>query len=278
MTTTTEPKTAAARTGDHAAYPGRLPRIEGARPTAGVPFTRLAQVELRKMVDTRAGRWLLITIGVVIAAILTILFFVEGGAHGYEGYFGATSMPLMILVPIVGILAATAEWSQRTGLTTFALEPRRSRVVLAKVVASLVAAAASLVTAVGLAALVNLLAVTARGADSSWSLSWGLLAGVALVLVLNLAQGVGFGLALLNTPAAIVAYLVLPTAWSFVTALVRPMRTAGEWLDLGSATTPLLEGAAMHAKDWAQVGTASALWVVVPLAIGLWRVTRSEVK
>ena len=34
----------------------------------------------------------------------------------------------------------------------------------------------------------------------------------------------------------------------------------------------------MHARDWAQVGTASALWVVVPLAIGLWRVTRSEVK
>ena len=119
---------------------------------------------------------------------------------------------------------------------------------------------------------------TGRGADSSWTLGWGLLAGVALVLVLSLAQGVGFGLALLNTPAAIVAYLVLPTAWSFVTALVRPMRTAGEWLDLGNATTPLLEGAAMHAKDWAQVGTASALWVVVPLAIGLWRVTRSEVK
>ena len=278
MTTTTEPAVAAARTGDHAAHPGRLPRIEGARPTSGVPFTRLAQVELRKMVDTRAGRWLLITVGVVIAAILTILLFVEGGAHGYEGYFGATSMPLMILVPIVGILAATAEWSQRTGLTTFALEPRRHRVVLAKVVASLVAAAASLVTALGLAALVNLVAVTARGADSSWTLGWGLFAGVALVLVLNLAQGVGFGLSLLNTPAAIVAYLVLPTAWSFVTALVEPMRTAGEWLDLGNATQPLLEGAAMQARDWAQVGTAGALWVVVPLVLGLWRVTRSEVK
>lgn len=282
MTTTTDrttgTKAVAPRAGDHAAYPARLPRIEGGRPETGIPFARLARVELRKMVDTRAGRWLLITIGVVIAAILTILFFVEGGAHGYEGYFGATSLPLMILVPIVGIMAATAEWSQRTGLTTFALEPRRHRVVLAKVFASLVAAAAALVTALGLAALVNVLAVQVRGADSSWTLSWGLLAGVALVLVLNLAQGVGFGLSLLNTPAAIVAYLVLPTAWSFVTGIVKPMRTAGEWLDLTNATTPLLEGAAMHARDWAQVGTASALWVVVPLAIGLWRVTRSEVK
>lgn len=264
--------------GTAAVQPGRLPRIHGPRPSTGVPFARLAHAELRKMVDTRAGRWLLVTIGVVIAAILTILLFVEGGAHGYEGYFGATSMPLMILVPIVGILAATAEWSQRTGLTTFAIEPRRARVVAAKVVASLLAAAASFATALGLAALVNLVAVQARGADSGWTLSRGLLLGVGLVLVLNLAQGVGFGLSLLNTPAAIVAYLVLPTAWSVVTDLVRPMRTAGEWLDLGSATQPLLEGAAMHAKDWAQVGTASALWVVLPLAIGLWRVTRSEVK
>lgn len=255
-----------------------IPRIPGARPETGVPFWRLTAVELRKQLDTRAGRWLLVTIGVVVAAIVTIMLFVQGGAHGYEGYFGATSMPLMLLVPIIGILAATAEWSQRTGLTTFALEPRRHRVVLAKVVASLVAAAVSLVVALGLAAVANLVAVQARGADSAWTLSGGLLAGIALVLALSLAQGVGFGLSLLNTPAAIVAYLVLPTAWSIVTGLVASMRSVGEWLDIGNATQPLLEGAAMHARDWAQVGTSSLLWVVLPLAIGFWRVRRSEVK
>lgn len=255
-----------------------LPRIAGPRPTTGVPFGRLVHVELRKQLDTRAGRWLLAAIGLVVAAIVTIMLFVGGGAHGYEGYFGATSLPLMVLVPIVGILAATAEWSQRTGLTTFALEPRRHRVVLAKVVASSGAAAASFVTALALAAVANLVAVQVRGADSPWSLSAGMLWGVALVLVLSLAQGVGFGLALLNTPAAIVAYLVLPTAWSIVAGLVSQMRTVGEWLDIGAATEPLLEGAAMQARDWAQVGTSSLLWVVLPLAIGLWRVRRSEVK
>lgn len=265
-----------AGSGGHAA-PG-LPRIAGPRPTTGVPFGRLVHVELRKQLDTRAGRWLLVAIGLVVGAIVTIMLFVGGGAHGFEGYFGATSLPLMLLVPIVGILAATAEWSQRTGLTTFALEPRRHRVVLAKVVASLGAAAASFVTALALAAVANLVAVQVRGADSPWSLSAGMLWGVALVLVLSLAQGVGFGLSLLNTPAAIVAYLVLPTAWSIVSGLVSQMRTVGEWLDIGAATEPLLEGAAMQARDWAQVGTSSLLWVVLPLAIGLWRVRRSEVK
>ncbi len=37
-------------------------RISGDRPTRAVPFTRLVHVELRKMLDTRAGRWLLIGI------------------------------------------------------------------------------------------------------------------------------------------------------------------------------------------------------------------------
>ncbi|GAB3078637.1 ABC transporter permease [Pedococcus soli] len=255
-----------------------LPRIDGARPTTGIPFGRLALVELRKQLDTRAGRWLLVTIGLVVAGIVTIMLFVGGGAHGYEGYFGATALPLMLLVPIVGILAATAEWSQRTGLTTFALEPRRHRVVLAKVVASTVAAVACLVAALALAAVANLVAVEGRGADSPWTLSAGMLWGVALVLVLSLAQGVGFGLSLLNTPAAIVGYLVLPTVWSIVTGLVEQMRSVGQWLDIGAATEPLLEGAAMSARDWAQVGTSSLVWVVLPLAIGFWRVRRSEVK
>ena len=43
-----------------------------------------------------------------------------------------------MLLPILGIMAATAEWTQRTGLVTFTLEPRRGRVVLAKALAALV--------------------------------------------------------------------------------------------------------------------------------------------
>ena len=58
----------------------RIPdHIEGERPTSGVPFARLMQVELRKMLNTRAGRWLLILIGVIIAGALVILFFNESG-------------------------------------------------------------------------------------------------------------------------------------------------------------------------------------------------------
>ena len=36
---------------------------------AAVPFSRLLRVELRKMVDTRAGFWLLVAIGILTVAV-----------------------------------------------------------------------------------------------------------------------------------------------------------------------------------------------------------------
>ena len=41
-----------------------------------MPFTRLVQVELRKMFDTRAGRWLLISIAAFTALVLVIQLWV----------------------------------------------------------------------------------------------------------------------------------------------------------------------------------------------------------
>ena len=39
-----------------------------------------------------------------------------------------------ILLPVLGILLVTSEWSQRTAMVTFTLEPSRSRVIAAKFV------------------------------------------------------------------------------------------------------------------------------------------------
>ena len=47
------------------------------------------------------------------------------------------ALGLSRLLPIAVMVTMTAEWSQRTALTTFTLEPRRGRVLAAKVLASL---------------------------------------------------------------------------------------------------------------------------------------------
>ena len=55
------------------------------------------------------------------------------------------------------------------------------------------------------------------------------------------------------------------------------LQDAGEWLNLDSVTTPLFAGE-MGGKEWAQLGTAVAVWVLLPLTIGTYRVLKREVK
>lgn len=253
-----------------------LPSIE--EPATPVTFGRLVRVESRKQVDTLAGRWFLISIGLVVAVVIGIMLAVNGGNHSFMDYLVATSTPLAILVPILGILTATSEWSQRTAMTTFSLEPRRGRVVAAKLVSSLIVGIAAFAVAIVLAVLGHLAAITFRDATAAWDLNWWLIGGMALLTILSVGQGIAFGLALLNTPAAIVAYLVLPMVWSMLTALISWARDVGAWLDLGMTQAPLTMGEALTGQEWAQLGVSTAVWLGLPLAIGVWRVLRREVK
>ena len=65
---------------------------------------------------------------------------------------------------MLGILSITSEWSQRTALTTFALVPRRERVVAAKLAAVVLAALASVLASLAVAAVGTLVARATGGA------------------------------------------------------------------------------------------------------------------
>ncbi|HET7763413.1 MAG TPA: ABC transporter permease [Phycicoccus sp.] len=260
------------------AAPTRLPApIPGDRPTHRVPFLRLVRVELRKMLDTRAGRWLLIAIGVVIAAALVIMFATDGGEHPYGDYLQATTMPMAMLLPLVGILAVTSEWSQRTALVTFALEARRVRVAWAKVVAAMLVGVGAVAFSLALGTAAHAGAIAFRGIEGDWTMSGLALAGAAGYVLLGLAQGLGFGMLLRNTPAAIVLFFVLPTAWSVLSSMVSWVERAGAWLDMNRTMQPLFTGS-LTGEQWAQLGTSVGVWVALPLALGMWRLTRAEVK
>ena len=128
---------------------------------AAIPFSRLVRVEWGKATDTRAARWLLAlvaasTIGLMLAPLLAPASIDQT----YTSYLGFAAIGLTILLPVVSILTLTSEWSQRTVLTTFTQEPRRTRVINAKVTVSLLLAAGAavfggLVTAAGLGLAAN---------------------------------------------------------------------------------------------------------------------------
>ena len=243
-----------------------------------IPFLRLVRVEARKLVDTRAGRGLLIAMGLITAGIDALLL-ATAAPEGltYHSLTSISAGPQSVLLPILGILAVTGEWSQRTALITFALEPRRVRVAVAKLVAAGLAGLLAVVAALTLGAVANLVGLLFFEGQGAWTFPAGQLAGGVLAQLIVIAVGVALGLALRNGPLAIVAYLALPTAWTFTSGLVSGLQPLGPWLDLTMSTMPLLE-AKMQAADWAHLGTAGLVWIGLPFVIGVLRLTRGEIK
>lgn len=243
------------------------------RPTRGVPFHRLVRVEARKMVDTRAGRWMLIVIA-ALGAFASAALFIWGpdGEQTYENFLSMAATPMILLFPVIGVMAATAEWSQRTGLVTFVLEPRRSRVIGAKI-------AAGGVLSLAVAAVVALAAVVVNlVAGGTWTMPNSSLPGVVLALLLCVLQGVAFGFAFLNTPLAVVVLFVAPNALTMVGGLSETFAKIQPWVDFNGAINLLIGGASGTGEQWAHFSTSVGLWVALPMAIGVWRVMTREVK
>lgn len=246
--------------------------------TSPVPLTRLVAVELRKMADTRAGAWLLGLIVAVTAAIMVIFFFAaDPSERVFNNFIGIASTPQGFLLPVLGILLVTSEWGQRTAMVTFALEPSRPRVIVAKAVAASLFGLGAFVAAVVIAVLCTL-----GGADDGFA---GIELSVFLLFLalqlLTVLQGLAYGLVFLNTPAAIVTFFVLPIASSIVFSLVPGMVDSAPWVDLGTAQAPLFQastGIALTGEQYAQLATTALIWIVLPFVAGWIRVMRTELK
>ncbi len=243
-----------------------------------IPMARLVKVELRKAVDTRAGRWLLIAIGAItFAAIVLYLIFAEPDEKNFNELAFIAGTPQGFLLPILGILTITSEWSQRTGLVTFTLEPRRQRVLAAKVIAVMILGLAALLLLYALAAIATVIA-GATGDGGSWNGALGVAGKLTLFQFLGLLGGLAFGVVLLNSAAAIVLSFVLPLVISIVFSIVPGLDDAAPWIDMNTAGQPLFDDGRVDTEVWLQLAVTSLWWVWIPLAVGARRVLHAEVK
>ena len=266
--------------------------IDTARPA--VPFSRLFKVELRKMFDTRSGFWLMISTGILIALTFLICLLVVGLDEGTEikasDFSQIMSIPLSLLLPVFAIVTITAEWGQRSHLSLFTLEPRRSRIILAKLASVLVLAVATIVLAIILGAIGNVLGASIGGYDATWNLGVSdVLWAVGLQLAFFL-MAFTLSMVLLSSAGAIVVF--------YIFALLLPIMVYPPlyfnfgwaqdfipWIDFNYAASPLSTGTDFDgnvvdvaAIDYIRFIFALVLWVVVPGVAGLRRVLRTEVK
>ena len=251
------------------------------RPT---PYRRLVAVELRKSYDTRAGLWLLMVIALLVVAAEVIVLAVTVSQDEPLAYGDTTAVAAFVtsvLLPVLGIMVVTSEWSQRTTMVTFALEPRRPHVIAAKAVVGLLLTLATIAVALVVGLVTILLYAALQGESPVWHFGWS--GFLAFLVTQTFAMLGGFALAtlLLNTPAAIVVFFVyrwvLPGLLALGTALIGWFGSVAPWVDFQSAQGELYDWP-LSGEQWGQLVVSGLIWLVVPLAIGTWRVLRAEVK
>jgi ABC-type transport system involved in multi-copper enzyme maturation permease subunit len=188
----------------------------------------------------------------------------------YASYLRVAALGLTILLPVVAILMLTGEWSQRSVMTTFTQEPRRIRVMNAKLAVSMVlgggaAVFGGVITAAGL----GLAAASGRALEAN--LTVGAVTGYLLFVLLNVLAGVALGALLQSSATAIAASFALPAAFA---VLGTASTLVSDWIDM-STWNWVLE------NDWAghvpQISFSIVFWVAAPLAAGVVRTIRRDV-
>ncbi|MFI6511450.1 hypothetical protein ACIBCT_27905 [Streptosporangium sp. NPDC050855] len=254
--------------------PKPAPNPKPASARARIPFSRLLRVEARKLLDTRSGKIMAVLLVALIPASITARGFVTD--PDLYTLAGTAGIGLATLLPVLGILTVTGEWSHRTALVTFALEPRRSRVLAAKCLPPLIIAALSAPFSLLVAVPVTAVVAGVRDLPATWEVGPVALLGWMVTNVLVVATGLALGMLLLNGPAAIVVCLTTPMLWSMVGRMGSTGALLADWLDVNRAAIPMTNGH-LTGGDAARLATSALVWIALPAIAGVLRVSRKEI-
>lgn len=241
--------------------------------TASLSFARDIAVELRKLTNTWGMRALLLATVLSAGAVGTA----ETIATDHVTYGEVAHMSLLFAPYFMFAMSAalvTGERTHRTGLTTFALQPRRTRVWLAKDAAVGILLVAVVAACLAIAALVGLLAPVLGQDPVLWTLTGRHLVVDALGLVVAAGIGWALGLATGSLAVSLTLYLVWPIVAMGLDVVVPHMQGLTDW------TRPDAVYGLMG-EDPAAVGQTAVsllIWLVVPAVIGLVRTVRGEIR
>ncbi len=252
--------------------------------TPGIPFGRLVKVELRKSVDTIASFWLVASIAILVVIVegfVLIATLVQTLDVDFIDFTQIAAGVTSLLLPVLGILLVTSEWSQRTAMVTFSLEPRRIRVVLAKLAVGLILTTLAVLVAIVIGFVAAGLCELIQPDETTWDLDVAGIVGFYLTQCLAMMGGFALATLLLNTPAAIVLFFAyqyaVPIVLFVISDLVDAFADVSPYLNFVEAQGPLAD-LSLSGEEWGQFIVAGTIWLVLPFTLGLMRILRAEVK
>lgn len=239
--------------------------------------------ELRKMRTTRAN------LGLLLGLVALVSFGIVAGAFGSEADLSLLENQRELIgngafaaafAALIGVMAITSEFRHGTIRATFLVTPVRTRVVAAKVIASIVVGIGFGALGSGLALAAGVALVRARGYDVLIDAGdvRRLLLGTVVMCALWAAAGLGFGALVRNQVFAIVGLFV----WVFVVEvlIIEHFPEIGRFAP-GAAGTALTGNAvadsSVHVLSAPVGGAVLGAYTVALVAAGALAVTRRDV-
>ena len=236
--------------------------------------------ELRKMRSTRtnlgllAGMVALILLTVLLNGLITKKPELADLENQYALLSAGTSAALF--AALIGVMAITSEYRHGTIRPTFVVTPRRSRVIAAKVLASLLMGVVFGLAAIGLSFGIGYAILAGRDIPLALSTSdvlW-LVLGTPVLTAAWAALGVGFGALVRNQVFAVIGLIL----WTMIIEnLLRGLVPSIGGYTLLGASSAIIADPADHVLSAAAGGPLLLAYVVAFVAAGGLLVGRRDV-
>lgn len=242
------------------------------RTPSPLTLTRTVAVEARKVTNTVSGK-VLLPLGAALMAVFGLgRAFIPAADITFGRIASIACIPGSWIVMAMAVLLVSGEFTRREAAVTFTLDPRRGRVLAAKAVVAMGLALAAACWALIVAGVAYLLAPALAGVTLPPDLEPGRIAVVFGGLVFTALAGLALGLLTRNAVAPIVVMLVWPTVSMLVARSSEVAQKIIAWIDI----EPVAALFHSSAQAWAQLGTSVLAWIVLPGAIGAWRLFRGD--
>jgi len=237
---------------------------------------RLVFVELEKLRTVRST-WVLFACGVLLTLPLTVVALLQSTSlrTAPDDVLGLVVLPAVFAASIA-VLASAREFEHRTIAVSFALEPRRERVIAAKAAAAALIGAAMAALAVAFSTGIAAVWLSSSGAPWPWTVGETAqgLAGAVLLVAIVAVGGTGFGALTRHVGIAITLLLGIYVALEGLLAGLLAV-----WRDYGptAAAAVLTQPATGHAYPFAAALALASALAGLHLAAGVVVVRRCDV-
>jgi ABC-2 type transport system permease protein len=261
--------------------------------------------EILKMQST-PGTWVVLLLAVPLTVLGMLIAFGMAGSHVGKSFsfvatlnqrrelLGAGYAALQFIAPIIGVLCVTSEYRHKTMTTTLVLTPQRSRVLGAKVVAtiylSVIMALIGLVTVlvIGLPWNSGMGGAASQVINQFGAVVPGLFASAILLGLL----GLGFGTLVKNQIAGILVIIAITFIFEGLLVFLAHLIFHYDLNWLPTDASAALVGATsragfgggggdsslgFHLLSWWAGGLAMLGWGLIPLTIGYFTTFRRDV-